>query len=44
MEFIRLYCSAFKVLTAVVGCVILTFLIVSVAILTVDKIKKFSRR
>lgn len=44
MEFIRLYCSAFKVLTAVVGCGILTFLIVSIGILTVDKIKKFSRR
>lgn len=44
MEFIKLYCGAFKVVTAVVGCGILTFLIVSVAILTYDKIKKFSRR
>ena len=44
MEFVKLYCSAFKVLTAVVGCGILTFLIVSIGILTVDKIKKFSRR
>jgi hypothetical protein len=44
MEFVKLYCSAFKILTAVVGCGILTFLIVSICILTVDKIKKFSRR
>ena len=44
MEFVKLYCSAFKILTAVVGCGILTFLIVSIGNLTVDKIKKFSRR
>lgn len=39
MEFVKLYCSAFKILTAIVGCGILIFLIVSIGILTVDKIK-----